>query len=171
MCHRPDKKINSKTDKPAFSDEQHQWMNEALVEARLAAAAGDVPVGAIVVMGGKIIGRGRNLREAEHDPSAHAEIAALRQAGQAIKGWRLADAEMYVTLEPCPMCASALVLAKVKSLVYGLDDPKLGACGSLINLVQFPGFDHDVSVRGGLLAAESAKLLQDFFALRRSATY
>jgi tRNA(adenine34) deaminase len=127
----------------------------------------DVPVGAVVVKNGQILGRGRNRREACHDPSAHAEILALRQAGQAAGDWRLTGAEIYVTLEPCPMCAAAIVQAKLSLAVYGLEDPKLGACGSLLNLAQFPGFGHDVAIRGGLLREESLALLRDFFARQR----
>jgi len=142
-------------------------MEEALAEARSAMEHDDVPVGAIIVRNGEIIGRGHNRREAAHDPTAHAEIAALRQAGEAAGSWRLDGAVMYVTLEPCPMCAFAIVSAKVDMVVYGLDDSRIGACGSLLNLVQFPGFDHNVAVRSGLLAEESRNLLQSFFARRR----
>ena len=150
-----------------FTKEQECWMEEALVEARLATDHDDVPVGAIVVMDGVIIGRGHNHRETEHDPSAHAEIRALAQAGKAAGDWRLTGAEMYVTLEPCPMCAFAMVLAKLNLVVYSLDDPRMGACGSLLNLAQFPGFAHSVSIRSGLLAGESLKLMQDSFIRQR----
>jgi tRNA(adenine34) deaminase len=158
----PEKKIQ-------FTEMQKRWMEEALAEARLAMEHDDVPVGAVVVMGGEIIGRGHNHREAEHDPSAHAEIMALAQAGKAFGDWRLTGAEMYVTLEPCPMCAFAMVLAKLNLVVYGLDDPRMGACGSLLNLAQFPGFGHGVSIRSGLLAEESMKLMQDSFSRQRGA--
>ncbi len=151
----------------SFTESQRLWMLEALAEARLALEQGDVPVGAVIVKEGKIIGRGHNQREACHDPSGHAEIMALRQAGQAIGSWRLTGAEMYVTLEPCPMCTAAIVQAKLFQVVYGLDDPRLGACGSLLNLAQFPGFDHDVAIRSGLMMEESLALLQDFFAAKR----
>lgn len=151
----------------SFTESQRLWMLEALAEARLALEQGDVPVGAVIVKEGKIIGRGHNQREARHDPSGHAEIMALRQAGQAIGSWRLTGAEMYVTLEPCPMCTAAIVQAKLFQVVYGLDDPRLGACGSLLNLAQFPGFDHDVAIRSGLMMEESLALLQDFFAAKR----
>ncbi len=152
----------------AFTALQRLWMQEALAEAHLALEQGDVPVGAVIVKEGKIIGRGHNQREACHDPSGHAEILALRQAGQTIGSWRLTGAEMYVTLEPCPMCASAIVQAKLLQVVYGLDDPRLGACGSLLNLAQFPGFDHDVAIRSGLMMEESLALLQDFFSGKRT---
>ncbi|MEL7622209.1 MAG: tRNA adenosine(34) deaminase TadA [Clostridiales bacterium] len=151
----------------SFTESQRLWMLEALAEARLALEQGDVPVGAVIVKERKIIGRGHNQREARHDPSGHAEIMALRQAGQAIGSWRLTGAEMYVTLEPCPMCTAAIVQAKLFQVVYGLDDPRLGACGSLLNLAQFPGFDHDVAIRSGLMMEESLALLQDFFAAKR----
>ena len=144
-----------------------RWMEEALGEARLAMEHDDVPVGAVVVMDGEVIGRGHNHREAEHNPSAHAEIMALAQAGKTVGDWRLAGAEMYVTLEPCPMCAFAMVLAKISLVVYGLDDPRMGACGSLLNLAQFPGFSHDISIRSGLMAGESLKLMQDSFTRQR----
>lgn len=151
----------------SFTESQRLWMGAALAEARLALEQGDVPVGAVIVKEGKIIGRGHNQREARHDPSGHAEIMALRQAGQTIGSWRLNGAEMYVTLEPCPMCTAAIVQAKLFQVVYGLDDPRLGACGSLLNLAQFPGFDHDVAIRSGLMMEESLALLQDFFAAKR----
>ncbi|MCL1805926.1 MAG: tRNA adenosine(34) deaminase TadA [Clostridiales bacterium] len=153
----------------AFSENQKRWMEEALAEARLALRHGDVPVGAVVVMDGQIIGRGHNRREADHDPSAHAEIIALAQAGKAIGDWRLAGAEVYVTLEPCPMCAFAMVLARLSLVVYALDDTVMGACGSLLNLAQFPGFSHDISIRSGLMAEESLLLLRDSFARQRRA--
>ena len=150
-----------------FTNEQELWMREALSEARLAEEHGDVPVGAVVVMGGLVVGRGHNRRETDHNPSAHAEILALAQAGKTTGDWRLSGAEMYVTLEPCPMCAFAMVLAKLSLVVYGLDDPRMGACGSLLNLAQFPGFGHGVSIRSGLLAGESRTLIQDSFSRQR----
>lgn len=150
-----------------FTDSQKFWMKEALAEAQLALGHDDIPVGAVVVLNGEIIGRGHNHREEEHDPSAHAEIMALAQAGKAVGNWRLTGAEMYVTLEPCPMCAFAMVLAKLSLVVYSLDDPRMGACGSLLNLAQFPGFGHGVAIRSGLMAEESLKLLQGSFARQR----
>ena len=150
-----------------FTVEQESWMEEALAEARLAAAHGDVPVGAVVVLDGAVIGRGHNQRELDHNPSAHAEIIALAQAGKTIGNWRLEGAGMYVTMEPCPMCAFAMVLAKLAFVIYSLEDPRMGACGSLMNLAQFPGFGHGVSIRGGLLAEESQKLIQDSFIRQR----
>ena len=151
-----------------FSHIQQTWMRAALSEARLAMDEGDVPVGAVVVYDGKIIGRGHNRRERDHDPCAHAEILALTEAGKAMGSRRLVGAEMYVTMEPCPMCAYALVLAQISLLVYGMDDPKAGACGSLINLAQFPGFEHSVSIRSGLYSAQASEIMRSFFgALRR----
>ena len=146
-----------------FTIEQGRWMDEALAEALLAETHDDVPVGAVVVMEGAVIGRGHNRRETDHDPSAHAEIIALAQAGKAVGNWRLDGAEMYVTLEPCPMCAFAMVLAKLALVVYSLDDPRMGACGSLMNLAQFPGFGHGVAIRSGLRTEEALKLMQESF--------
>ena len=113
------------------------------------------------------MGRAHNLRETVHDPTAHAEILALREAGARLGSWRLAGAVLYVTLEPCPMCAGALVQARLERVVYGADDPKAGAAGTLLNLLQFPGFNHTVKITGGILAAEASALLQEFFRQRR----
>lgn len=153
-----------------FTENQRFWMKEALAEALLAIEHDDVPIGAVVVMNGEIIGRGHNRREVDHDPSAHAEIVALAQAGKAFGDWRLDGAEMYVTMEPCPMCAFALVLAKLNLLVYALDDPRMGACGSFLNMAQFPGFAHGVSIRSGLYAEESLQMMQAFFTRQREET-
>jgi tRNA(adenine34) deaminase len=143
------------------------FMAFALEEARNAAEHGDVPVGAVLVKDQEIIGRGHNRREVDKDPSAHAEILALKMAGAAHGDWRLANTALYVTLEPCPMCACALVLARVGRLVYGADDPDLGAAGSLLNLLQFPGFKHQVRITGGIRAKDSETLLRAFFHERR----
>ncbi len=139
------------------------FMKEALLEAGKAFLIGEVPVGAVVVLDGEIIGRGYNRRETDADPTAHAEIQALRDAGAKQGGWRLAGATLYVTLEPCPMCAGALLQARVERVVYGADDPKAGSAGSQLNLLQFPGFNHQVKILGGVLKKECAALLQDFF--------
>ena len=148
--------------------EDKVWMMEALAEARRAAELGEVPIGAIVVRGGEILGRGHNRREIDGDPLAHAEILAIRQAAWRMGGWRLSGATMYVTLEPCPMCAGALVNSRVQRLVYGAADPKAGYCGSLGNLVQDPRLNHRLEVTAGVLESESAALLRGFFAsLRR----
>ncbi len=140
------------------------WMGEALREARLAFAAGEVPVGAVVVAGDRAVGRGRNRREASGDPLAHAEIEALRQAAERIGGWRLTGCTIYVTLEPCAMCAGALVNARVERLVFGCRDPKAGFCGSLGDLVRDPRLNHRLAVTEGILSAEATGLLQEFFA-------
>ena len=151
-----------------FTEDQCLWMQEALAEARLALEHDDVPVGAVVVLDGKIIGRGHNRREIDNDPTAHAEVLALAQAGKAVGDWRLNGAELYVTMEPCPMCAFALVLARLSLLVYGMDDPRMGACGSFLNLAQFPGFGHGVSIRSGLYAEESGAIMKEFFEKQRT---
>ncbi len=139
-------------------------MEEALAEARKAPAHGDVPVGAVAVCGGRVVGRGHNRREVEGDPTAHAEILALRQAARTLGGWRLRGVTLYCTLEPCPMCAGALVQAQVDRLVYGADDPKAGAAGSVVELLRDPRFPHRVAVTRGVLADEARALLEAFFA-------
>jgi tRNA(adenine34) deaminase len=139
------------------------WMEGALAEARRAAELGEVPVGAVVVRGGKIVGRGHNRREVDGDPLAHAEMVALRAASAAIGGWRLQGATMYVTLEPCAMCSGALVLSRVDRLVFGARDPKAGFCGSLGNLVADPRLNHRIQVVGGVGGEEAARLLRSFF--------
>jgi len=152
-------------------NEDEMWMTIALDEARAAAAAGDVPVGAIVVADGQIIGRGRNRRELDHDPTAHAEINALREAAKALGMWRV-EASLFVTQEPCPMCAGAIVNARVKRLVFGCTNPKAGAVETLYTIVTDPRLNHRVEVTGGVLAAECAAELSQFFAaLRRGPTY
>jgi len=127
----------------------------------------EVPVGAIVVFEGKIVGRGWNRNITDSDPTAHAEIVALRQAGATIGNHRLGDCELFVTIEPCPMCAGAMVQARIKRLVYGSDDPKAGAAGSVIQVVNHPQLNHKLDVRSGVLAGRSAELLQTFFKSRR----
>jgi tRNA(adenine34) deaminase len=151
--------------------DDEQWMTIALEEARAAAAAGDVPVGAIVVADGHILGRGRNRRELDHDPTAHAEIMALREAAKALRMWRV-EGTLYVTQEPCPMCAGAIVNARVTRLVYGCTNPKAGAVDTLFSIVTDPRLNHRVEVRGGVLATQCAAELSQFFAaLRRGPTY
>lgn len=142
-------------------------MREALAEARLAEAAGDVPVGAVVLVGGEIVGRGHNAREALGDPTAHAEVVALRMAAEAAGSWRLTGATLVVTLEPCPMCAGAAVSARVDRVVFGAADPKAGACGSLYNLCADPRLNHEAEVVPGVLGEECGRLLRDYFAERR----
>ena len=140
----------------------------AVEEAERAAAIGEVPVGAIVVARDQIIGRAHNRRETDSDPTAHAEILALRAAASALGTWRLSDATLYVTLEPCPMCAGALVAARVARLVFGATDPKAGACGSLYNLCVDPRLNHELPVAAGVLAEQCGNLLSAFFEQRRA---
>ena len=144
-------------------------MEAALDEAGAAAAAGEVPVGALVVSAaGELLARAHNRRESDGDPLAHAELLAIRQAARELGGWRLVGATLYVTLEPCAMCAGALVLARVGRLVYGAPDPKAGFCGSLGDLVRDPRLNHRLEVVAGVLGERSAELLKGFFAgLRR----
>jgi tRNA(adenine34) deaminase len=144
-------------------------MEAALDEARAAAAAGEVPVGAVVVSAeGELLARAHNRRERDGDPLAHAELLAIRQAAREVGGWRLIGSTLYATLEPCAMCAGALVLARVGRLVYGAADPKAGYCGTLGDLVRDPRLNHRLEVRAGVLAGASAELLKGFFAeLRR----
>jgi tRNA(adenine34) deaminase len=142
-------------------------MRLALREAELALEHEDVPVGAVVVREGEVIGQGHNERELRQDPSAHAEMLALREASRALGSWRVLDSVLYVTLEPCAMCAGAIVLARVPRVVYGTTDPKAGAAGSVVDILGEPRFNHRPEVAAGLLAAECAALLVDFFAPRR----
>jgi len=142
-------------------------MLEALSEARAAAAEGEVPVGAVVVRGGRLLGRGRNRREGNGDPLAHAELEAIADASAKVDGWRFEGCAMYVTLEPCAMCAGALVNARFESLIFGALDPKAGFCGSLGDLVRDPRLNHRLDVTGGTLAEECGALLKTFFAQLR----
>ena len=150
-----------------MSAESDRWMADALALAEQAAARGEVPVGAIVVCDGAIIGRGGNSPIAASDPTAHAEIAALREAAAALGNYRLPGCALYVTLEPCAMCAGAILHARLARLVYGARDPKTGACGSVIDLFAEPRLNHHTSVEGGVSADASAVLLTRFFAQRR----
>ncbi len=145
-------------------------MRKALAAAEEASARGEVPVGAVVVHAGAIVSVAFNEREAAHDPTAHAEILALRAAAHALQSWRLCDADLYVTLEPCPMCAGALVNARVRRVIYGCDDPKAGAARSLYQLLEDPRLNHRVQVIPGVLADECAGLLKAFFAKLRART-
>ena len=142
-------------------------MDLALEEARAALAHGDVPVGAVVVAGDRILARRHNERELQGDPTAHAELLAIRDAAAGRPGWRLEDATVVVTLEPCPMCAGALVAARVRRVVFGAADPKWGSCGSLYNLCVDPRLNHEVEVRHGVEAERAGALLSTFFAERR----
>lgn len=149
--------------------EDVEFMREALLEARRASDQGEVPVGAVVVRGGEIIGRGWNHRETDGDPLAHAEILAIGEAARRTQGWRLTGCSLYVTLEPCAMCAGALVNSRIERLVFAARDPKAGYCVSLGNLVQDERLNHRLEVVEGVLAEEAGALLSDFFAtLRRN---
>jgi len=139
------------------------WMREALCEARSAADSGEIPVGAVVVWQNTVIGRGRNRKESLGDPTAHAEILALREAARARGGWRLPGAALYCTLEPCCMCAGAMVNARIGRLVFGVRDPKTGAAGSVYDLVRSPWLNHRLEVVSGVLAQEVTDLMEEFF--------
>jgi tRNA(adenine34) deaminase len=143
------------------------WMEEALRSAQRALEAGEVPVGAVVVCQGRVVGRGWNRNLTDYDPTAHAEIVALREAGRTLGNHRLGDCELFATIEPCAMCAGAAVHARVRRLVYGADDPKAGAIHSILQVVNHPGLNHRMEVRGGVLAGRSAEILQEFFRNRR----
>ncbi len=143
-------------------------MELALSEARLAALEGEVPVGAVALIGGKVVSARHNEREGAGDPTAHAEILALRDAAAGVGGWRLSELTLVVTLEPCPMCAGALVAARVCRIVFGASDPRAGACGTLYNLCADPRLNHELDVRGGVDAAACGDLLSSFFAGKRS---
>jgi tRNA(adenine34) deaminase len=143
------------------------FMRVALAHAAAAGAGGEVPVGAVLVRGEEIIAAGANSPIASHDPSAHAEITALRAGGQALRSYRLTDTTLYVTLEPCVMCAAAIVHARVRRLVFGAWDPRAGAAGSIADVFALPVLNHRVDVFGGVLMDECAQLLQEFFAQRR----
>ena len=144
-------------------DEDQRWMELALEEAKKAAKIGEVPVGAVVVRGKEVLGRGFNRRESAGDPLGHAEVLAIRQAAAVIDGWRLTECTMYVTLEPCAMCAGALVNSRIERLVYGAGDPKAGYCGSLGDIVRDPRLNHRLEVRHGVLAEGCSRALKDFF--------
>jgi tRNA(adenine34) deaminase len=142
-------------------------MGLALQEAREALAHDDVPVGAVAVCGGQVVGRAHNQRELLRDPTAHAEMLAITQAAEALRRWRLTGATLYVTLEPCTMCAGAMVLARIDRLVYGAKDPKAGAVESLYQALSDPRLNHRVAVTGGVLAEDCGEILQEFFRKRR----
>ncbi len=143
------------------------WMEEALRAAQRALEAGEVPVGAVVVCNGEIVGRGWNRNITDSDPTAHAEIVALREAGAAVGNHRLGECELFATIEPCAMCAGALVHARIKRLIYGADDPKAGAVQTVMQVLNHPQLNHRTEVRGGVLAGRCAELLQMFFKSRR----
>ena len=149
-------------------DADHQFMRLALEQARQAAAEGEAPIGAVLTRDGALVSTGRNEPIARHDPSAHAEMLALRAAGAQLHNYRLPGCTLYVTLEPCAMCAGAILHARLARVVFAAFDPKTGAAGSILNLFAEPRLNHHTAWEGGLLADESATLLRDFFALRRA---
>ena len=143
------------------------FMDEAIKEAKNAEAKGDVPVGAVAVFRGEIIGRGHNRKEQNNDPAGHAEIAALREAAEHLKNWRLKDVTLFVTMEPCPMCAGAILQARIKTLVFGAWDANWGACGSKVHLFQENTYPHSIEIIGGIKEKECAALTENFFRQRR----
>jgi len=144
-----------------------EWMRRALAQARAALEHGDVPIGAVVVHEGRVIGSGHNERERLQDPTAHAEVLALREAAAALGSWRVLDSTLYVTLEPCAMCAGAIVLSRIPRVVYGTTDPKAGAAGTVLDVTGDPRLNHRPQMVGGVLAGECGDLLRAFFADRR----
>jgi tRNA(adenine34) deaminase len=152
---------------PHFFPRDEYFMRLALREAERALEHDDVPIGAVIVRDGEVIGAGHNERELRSDPTAHAEMIALREAARALGSWRVLESVMYVTLEPCAMCAGAIVLARVPRVIYGTADPKAGAAGSVLDVLGEPRLNHRPAVAGGLLAEECAALLQGFFGSRR----
>ncbi len=150
--------------------EEHKvWMMEAIREAQKAEALNEVPIGAVIVRDHHIIARGHNLRETLRDPTAHAEMIAIRRASEMLNAWRLLDCTLYVTLEPCPMCAGAIVQSRLKRVVYGTPDPKAGCAGTLMNLLQEQRFNHEAEVVGDVLREQCSALLSDFFRKLRKA--
>jgi len=143
-------------------------MQEALRAARRALESGEVPIGAVVVSGGRIVGRGFNRNITDSDPTAHAEIVALREAGAATGNYRLGDCDLYVTVEPCAMCAGAMVQARIRRLIYGAADPKAGAVHSVLGVLDQPGLNHTIEVSPGVLRGRCAEILQEFFRARRA---
>ena len=144
------------------------WMRKALNLARKAEAVGEVPIGAVIIKDGTIVGRGFNQRESRNDPSAHAEIIAIRQTSRKLNAWRLTDTTIYVTLEPCPMCMGAILLARIDRVVFGCLDPKAGAAGSLYNLADDKRLNHQVELAGGVMKKECSEILSNFFRKLRS---
>jgi tRNA(adenine34) deaminase len=155
----------------SFSENQNEidqcFIREALIEAGKAARIGEVPVGALLVYEGQVIARAHNLKETSGDPTAHAEILALRNAAEHNQTWRLTGATLYTTLEPCPMCAGAMILARIGRLVYGASDPKAGSAGSVMNIVQDQRLNHYIKITAGVLQQECGNILKEFFRERR----
>jgi len=150
-----------------FSADDERFMGLAIAQARAAPAHDDVPIGAVVVHRGEVVGAGHNERELRQDPTAHAEVLALRHAAERLGSWRVLDSTLYVTLEPCAMCAGAIILARVPRVVFASADPKAGAAGSVLAILAEPRLNHRPEVLGGLLAEECAALLREFFVSRR----
>lgn len=148
-------------------DNDQDFMRFALLEAEKAALIGEVPVGAVIVKDGKVIASGHNQPISGHDPTAHAEVMALREAGQVLGNYRLPECDLYVTLEPCAMCIGAMIHARIRRVIFGAHDPKTGAAGSVINLFEEKTLNHHATVTGGVLAPDCARLLKTFFAMRR----
>ena len=144
------------------------FMEQALAEAQKAWQLDEVPIGAVVVRNGTVIGRGHNLREKGKDPTLHAEMIAIRQASAALGGWRLMDCDLYVTVEPCPMCAGAILQARIQKVIFGARDPKAGCAGSLYNLLDDPRFNHRAEVMEGILEDRCSRILKDYFRRKRS---
>ena len=151
----------------AVAPDDEKWMRAALDQAAEAAALGEVPVGAVAVLDGAIIGRGYNRKERDQDPTAHAEMLALKAAAKHVSNWRLLDVTLYCTLEPCPMCAGAMIQARLPRLVYGAPDTRFGADGSVVQVLRVTDFNHHVAITPGVLADEAAEMLQDFFRMLR----
>ena len=156
-------------EKSATAGNDELWMEEALRCAQRALEAGEVPVGAVVVCKGTIVGRGWNQNISDSDPTAHAEVVALREAGANLGNHRLGECDLFATIEPCAMCAGALVHARIRRLIYGADDPKAGAVHSVMQVLNHPGLNHKVDVYGGVLAGRCSEILQAFFRSRRQA--
>ncbi len=170
MFARPGSFLDNRGVENDQASSAEQWMRQAIDLANRAALADEVPIGCVIVHDptGRIIGQGYNQREADSDPTAHAEIVAMRQAAREMGFWRLTDCTLYVTLEPCPMCAGAIVNARIPRLVYGCDDPKAGAVRTLYTLCEDSRLNHRVQVRAGVLAEQCAQVLRDFFRVRRN---
>jgi len=149
-------------------EEDERWMREAIAQAKHAESLGEVPIGAVVVQDGVIVGAGYNLRERDRDPTAHAEMIAIRQASERLQAWRLLGCTLYVTLEPCPMCAGAILQSRIERVVYGTTDPKAGCVGTLMDLLQDSRFNHASTWTSGVLQGECSALLTDFFRRLRS---
>ena len=154
---------NGSDERTPGMEEHEYWMNEAIKEAGKAAVLQEVPIGAVIVQDGRIIGRGHNLRETLLDPTAHAEMIAIREASRTLNAWRILNSTLYVTLEPCPMCAGAIIQARIGRVVFGTPDPKAGCAGTLMNLLQEQRFNHQTEIIGGVLQEPCSELLRSFF--------